>query len=125
MRDRDIIGRSAIRDWRGLGIVGIGLGQVLHGDGHVRERKAGSRIISDNITGTIVPWDISIHTSMGGFLGGNSRNDVHRELGLAVELGLELILGLDLDFSLDFLELHGLMKASMTPDNGAEIPDLS
>lgn len=51
--------------------MGIGLGQVLHGDGHVRERKAGSRIISDNITGTIVPWDISIHTSMGGsFWGG-------------------------------------------------------
>lgn len=96
--------------------MGIGLGQVLHGDGHVRERKAGSWIISDNITGTIVPWKMSIHTSMGGFLGGNSRNDVHRELRL--ELGdLNSFLTLALVLNLDFLELNlviVLMKASMT-----------
>lgn len=50
-----------------------------------------------------------------GFWGGNSRNDVHRELGLEIELGFELILGLDFDLDVDFFELHDLMKASMTP----------
>lgn len=40
---------------------------------------------------------------------------MHRELGLEIELGLELILGLDFDLDVDFLELHDLMKASMTP----------